>query len=227
MSGHLQTLHHDARETFSVFASHALKITDQTVYSGETMGRDDQLSRRLGRKLMILFAGTIMIAYVTSFSSMLWVEYEFAVQKKPEANVVNDYAANWAIHGHWTSPTLDYQSSRYNYQHSPVCHFAAGVAITTFLSVMRLRYMWWPLHPVGYLCVGSWPLGQLWFAIFLGWLTRALVLRFGGSKLYTSARPAMVGVIVGEAVAAGFWLVAGIVVSSMGLTYKAVRILPE
>ena len=36
---------------------------------------------------------------------MLWVEYEFAVQKKPAAQTVNEYAGNWAILGHWTNPT--------------------------------------------------------------------------------------------------------------------------
>ena len=79
----------------------------------------------------------------------------------------------------------------------------------------------------GYLCVGSWPLGQLWFAIFLGWLARTMVLRFGGSRMYTDAKPAMIGIIVGEAVAASFWLVMGIILSSMGMIYKTVKILPE
>ncbi len=227
MSGHLQMLHHDVRETFSVFGSHAVKITDQTAYAGESMLKDDKSSRRLGRHLFIVFGATILIAYLTSFSSMLWVEYEYAVEKRPEARTVNEYPSNWAVKNHWTNPTLDYQNNRYNYQYSPAGHFVAGSAITVFLSVMRLRYVWWPLHPVGYLCVGTWPLGQLWFAIFLGWLLRTVVLRFGGSTLYTRARPAMIGVIVGEAVAAGFWLVVGIIVSSMGLTYRAVHILPE
>ena len=83
-------------------------------------------------------------------------------------------------------------NNRQNYQHNPVVHFVGGAGLTTFLAVMRLRYMWWPLHPVGYLCVGSWPLGQLWFAIFLGWLGRTLVLRFGGSR-YVHQCPASHG----------------------------------
>ena len=45
--------------------------------------------------------------------------------------------------------------------------------------------------------------------------------------MYTNARPAMVGIIVGESVAAGFWLIAGIAVSQMGMYYRPVKILPD
>ena len=124
-------------------------------------------------------------------------------------------------------PTLNYVNNRYNLVHSPPKHFAIGAGITVFLAVMRLRFPWWPVHPVGFLCVGSWPLGQLWFAIFLGWLARTVVLKWGGAKLYMGLRPAMIGVIVGEAAAAGFWMVTGIVLGTMGMTYKPVKILPD
>ena len=84
-----------------------------------------------------------------------------------------------------------------------------------------------PFHPVGFLIMSTWPISQLWFAIFVGWLVKVMVLKYGGAKLYVNARPAMMGVIVGEAVAAGFWLVMNIAISSMGYTSKIVRILPE
>ena len=40
ISGHLQMIHHDVRETFSVFGSHAIKMTDNTVYAGKSMSAD-------------------------------------------------------------------------------------------------------------------------------------------------------------------------------------------
>lgn len=226
-SGHMETLHHDVRESWGVYGTHAIKITDNTVFAGESMASDSASTRRLGRKLILLFASVLVVGYVTSFSSMLWTEYEFAVQKKPDAKVVNEYAGAWAITGHWMNPTLDYVNNRYNMVHSPPKHFAIGAGITVFLAVMRLRYPWWPVHPVGFLCVGSWPLGQLWFAFFLGWLARTVALKWGGTKLYMGLRPAMIGIIIGEAAAAGFWMVTGIVLSTMGMTYKPVKILPD
>jgi hypothetical protein len=223
----MEMLHHDVRESWGVYGTHAIKIMDNTAFAGGPMSGDDASSRRLGRRLILLFASVLVVGYVTSFSSMLWAEYEFAVQKKPVALPVNNYAGAWAINGHWTNPTLDYVNGRYNLVHSPPKHFVIGAGITVFLAVMRLRYPWWPVHPVGFLCVGSWPLGQLWFAFFLGWLARTVALKWGGTKLYMGLRPAMIGVIIGEAAAAGFWMVTGIVLSTMGMTYKPVKILPD
>lgn len=226
-AGQLQLLHHDSRETFGVFASHGLRVVDQTAYGGGGMISDTDADRKLGRRLIVLFMAVVLVAYFSSFSSMLWVEYHYATQKNTTNRLVNDYATGNAVSLTWTGPTLNYDNSRYNIPHSPTGHLAFGMLFTLFLSVMRLNYTWWPLHPVGYLCMSSWPIGQLWFAIFLGWAIRTLVLRFGGARMYLQAKPAMLGVIIGEAVAAGFWMVMGIAISSMGWESRVVRILPE
>jgi hypothetical protein len=66
----------------------------------------------------------------------------------------------------------------------------------------------------------------MWFSIMVGWIIKTLVVRFGGSKLYTDFKPFMLGLIVGESVAAGFWLIMGMALSAMDVTYQAVRVLP-
>lgn len=227
LSGEAELLHHDVRESFGVFASHGVRVLDQTTYAGGSMSADDHAARKLGRRLMLLMALTIAVAYFTSFSSMLWIEYEYAAQKKPDAKVVNEYASAWGIMGHMTYPSMDYMNQRFSSPHSPAGHFTVGAAITVALSVMRFRYVWWPLHPVGYLCFASWPMSQLWFSIFVGWLVRALVLKFGGSRMYSNARTALIGVIMGEALAVSFWLIIGMALGSMGMVYKTVKILPD
>jgi hypothetical protein len=60
----------------------------------------------------------------------------------------------------------------------------------------------------------------------LGWLARTLILRFGGARLYTDAKPFFLGLIVGESMAAGMWLVVGIVLSALGVPYRPVNIMP-
>ena len=121
-----------------------MKITDQTVYEGKSMLADDRAARRHGKQLLALFAIVLVVAYVTSFSSMLWNEYNYGVQKNPTGKVVNDYASGVGHPRHWTNPTLEYANKNYNYSYSPPGHFSAGAAITVLLSVMRLRYTWWP-----------------------------------------------------------------------------------
>jgi hypothetical protein len=110
--------------------------------------------------------------------------------------------------------------------HSRLGHFAFGATLTTALASLRLRYAWWPLHPVGFLLVYSWGIRNIWFSIFVGWLAKVVLLNFGGADLFRRARPVFVGLILGEAVAAAFWLGVALVRLQLGLDYHAVRIMP-
>jgi hypothetical protein len=74
-----------------------------------------------------------------------------------------------------------------------------GGLFTLFLSFMRLRFPWWPFHPLGY-AVGfsRRTVDWMWFSIFLGWAVKAILLRMGGMPLYRRALPLMLGFILGE-----------------------------
>ena len=81
--------------------------------------------------------------------------------------------------------------------------YGFGAAFVTFLSVMRARFVDWPFHPAGYVISGSFGLFRLWLPIFLAWLLKSLILRFGGLKGYRTALPFFIGLVIGE-FAAGF-----------------------
>jgi hypothetical protein len=77
----------------------------------------------------------------------------------------------------------------------------AGAAITIALSIMRVRLSWWPLHPLGYALTGTMQLGyanKMLCSIFLGWLFKAVTLRFGGARGYGYMRGAALGLILGD-----------------------------
>jgi len=78
-----------------------------------------------------------------------------------------------------------------------VCFFL-GAAFTVFLAFMRRQFWWWPLHPLGFVMVGSWSLVVYWFAIFLAWLLKTVIVHYGGLSGYTRARPFFLGLIFGE-----------------------------
>ena len=48
LSGQFQMIHHDVRETFSVFGTHALKMTDNTAFAGSSMASDQPRRGGLG-----------------------------------------------------------------------------------------------------------------------------------------------------------------------------------
>ncbi|MEI6504238.1 MAG: DUF6784 domain-containing protein, partial [Armatimonadota bacterium] len=77
-----------------------------------------------------------------------------------------------------------------------------GLGFTLFLAFMRSQFLWWPFHPVGYLVSGSFGLFRLWLPIFITWLLKSLLLRYGGLKAYRKAWPFFIGLICGEFAAA-------------------------
>jgi len=79
--------------------------------------------------------------------------------------------------------------------------YAFGCLFTLFLAAMRVRFIWWPFHPAGYLVAGSFGLFRLWLPIFVSWLIKVLLLRYGGLQAYRRALPFFMGLILGEFVA--------------------------
>lgn len=79
---------------------------------------------------------------------------------------------------------------------------AAGVGfiVTVLLSFARARFIWWPIHPMGFLLSGG--MRSTWagaWTNFLGaWVAKWLTLRIGGSKAYEEyGIPFIGGYIVG------------------------------
>ena len=82
---------------------------------------------------------------------------------------------------------------------------------TIFLMIMKIRFLWWPLHPGGYVLVSGTGMGGLWFPIFLSWLAKAIVLKLGGVKLYRQAVPFFLGLILGDYTLGCVWSLIGLV----------------
>lgn len=82
-----------------------------------------------------------------------------------------------------------------------------GAAATWGMMLARTRFLWFPLHPIGYLMALTYPLNRLWCSIFLGWLCKVLIMRFGGSTIYRHATPFFLGLVMGDVVMMLLWLV--------------------
>jgi len=88
-----------------------------------------------------------------------------------------------------------------------VLWWGVGALIFVFIAVMRLQFFWWPFHPVGYvlglgLMAGE-GIGGLPFVV--AWLAKALVLRYGGLRLYRRTLPIAIGLIVGDVLNRSLW----------------------
>ena len=68
------------------------------------------------------------------------------------------------------------------------------------------RFYWWPLHPLGFIVSVGWLAGQVWFSVFIAWALKLGIVKWGGMPLYERAKAFFLGLILGEATAAGLWL---------------------
>ena len=84
-----------------------------------------------------------------------------------------------------------------------------GLALTFLLAVLRMNLFWWPLHPAGYAVSSNWSINLFWFSIFISWSIKYITLRFGGLKLHQQGILFFIGVILGEFIVGGFWMVRG------------------
>lgn len=81
-----------------------------------------------------------------------------------------------------------------------------GFVTTLLLSALRLRFIWWPFHPIGYaIGFSRRTIDWMWFSIFLGWVAKLIVLRFGGMPMYRRALPFFLGLILGEFTMGGLY----------------------
>ena len=82
-----------------------------------------------------------------------------------------------------------------------------GAAMCLLLGVFRLRFWWWPLHPIGYIIANGW--GVQWYTVpfFVGWAVKSLVVRYGGLRLYRATIPLAIGLIIGDMLNQGVWSV--------------------
>jgi len=86
-----------------------------------------------------------------------------------------------------------------------------GGLVTVFFGLMRLRFVWWPFHPIGYLLANSIAQAMGTFPFFLAWALKVLVTRYGGLRLYRATIPLAIGLIVGDLLNSSLWNVVGLV----------------
>jgi hypothetical protein len=75
--------------------------------------------------------------------------------------------------------------------------FGAGFVLMALLTVLRYRFIWWPIHPVGLALLYVHPLVMAAFSVFIAWFIKLTVIKVGGITLYRKTVPLFLGLVVG------------------------------
>jgi hypothetical protein len=94
-----------------------------------------------------------------------------------------------------------------------------GMIVTTLLAALRALFVWFPLHPLGYVLATTHFARMTWFTCCVAWAVRSLVQRIGGAhSIRKGLIPFCVGMFVACVVSIFVFDVVGIVLRHMGVT---------
>jgi hypothetical protein len=86
----------------------------------------------------------------------------------------------------------------------------AGFAIACFLQAMRVRFPWWPFHPLGFAVTSNWEINLVWMPLFIAWAVKLILLRYSGLAGFRRSIPFFIGLIMGQFVVGSVGNIIGI-----------------
>ncbi len=80
-------------------------------------------------------------------------------------------------------------------------------ALTCWMLIkLRLNFVGFPLHPIGFVTWYGWPLDRYWMSVMIGWALKALILHYGGFSTFQKFKPFAYGVTVGGTMTLTMWI---------------------
>jgi hypothetical protein len=149
------------------------------------------------RSLLLPIAIGVVISFIAGVASHLQLAYTHGLANLYAYGMANAGWSTGEAGAMLTSPTPPFPSAPY--------WFVVGMIVAGTLAKLRTTYVGFPLVPIAYALCASWGIYVLWFSCFVVWILKSLILRYGSGKLYKSAMPFFLGLIIGEVGSAMIW----------------------
>ena len=161
-----------------------------------------KLTENIGRKWTVL--GAMMLSVVVALFASVWATLYFAYQGGA------NNAAGWFFQ---TGPRYTINLAAH-YLRNPVGPDVAGMGLMGLGSLIMIGLFWlrthvlaFPIHPIGWAVSQMALTRHMWFSVFVVWLIKAVLMRYGGTRPLRAARPFFLGLILGQFAVCAFWLV--------------------
>ena len=155
------------------------------------------------RVMTVVMLAAIVIGIAVGFWACLAVWYEFG--------------AGTAKVEPWRTSMGAYPFGRIsNYMANPkpadipgLLAMVFGAGVTVLLTILRSKFVWFPLHPAGYVLANTGTLDWLWCPFLVAWLCKVTIIKYAGIKGYRTALPFFLGLVLGDYVTSSLWALAG------------------
>ena len=158
----------------------------------------------------------VFLAVLVSGAASVWLPYTHG----GATSLANQWGYNAApnLSLSWTASLLKNPKAA---SVEGIAHLAGGALFVLTIFLCRASLPWFSLHPAGFLVALTYPMYTLWFSLFLGWLVKLPIMRYGGMNGFRAALPLFLGLILGDCANALVWTVVGLA------THKGYLLLPN
>ncbi len=151
----------------------------------------------------------IGVAILVSLAAVIWLGYHFGGQNLERYPF--DSGPNWVL-----NRVGAFQVVRVGTSWASMGSIAVGAGIMAFLIHMHHNYLWWAVNPLGFIIGDTVAVRDMWLAVFIGWAIKTLVMRVWGPEMYRKLRATAMGLVIGEFLAVGFWLIVAAITGHTG-----------
>ena len=187
----------------AALASHALQL-------------DQEAGPKRRWRLSLLIVGIMVIGMVVCGGAHIYGSFNHSVTMDGLESPVNPYLFNNLNYATGNAEKImDGQKPTVPYNRP--AHLIFGAVLAGGLELASLSSPGWFLHPIGLLVLRSWYINRVWVSIFIGWLLKILILRYGGGRVYRQVTPFFLGLIVGDVISLIFWGLAPAIITLCGV----------
>lgn len=154
------------------------------------------------RKLCALCGVVILISTVVSWLTVVKLGYD---------NGALQFGHRWWAQDGSRSPVYFIDTVLNKASNDPISinwlWLGVGALLTYGMMVARSRLLWFPFHPMGYMMGLTYPTKTFWASIFIGWLCKVVITRYGGMDSYRKTIPLFLGLALGDVAMMLFWII--------------------
>ena len=169
-----------------------------------------KVAKQIGSSQRVMFWG-MMLAGVVGTLSVFWaylhLAYSLGTEAKFNYGTVFAVEAYNRLNGWIQTPTPP--------DGRATIAIGVGFVFCALLLLARIRFPWWPFHPIGYAVSSSYVINLVWLPLLIAWVAKGLILRYGGVRVYRQAIPFFLGLILGQMIVGSLWHLLGL---AMGIT---------
>jgi hypothetical protein len=155
-------------------------------------------TRRLGRRAVVLAAALAMgVGIAVSVLYTIYLGYRHGAFNWSE----------WAFSGGGAQTPFDNLVSKLQNPFPPdakrIALLGVGALAAALIIAARHRLAGFPFHPLGFAVASVIQVTWVVLSIFLAWLIKTIIIRFGGLRLFQQAKPFFLGLVLGHLTGAG------------------------